>query len=101
MSKQPRTHSLPPTEICGYRIVKVLSPDRCFLAVSTTGGGGRRVVLKQLEQDCLLRGQLHPSIKERLARVRELAHLSIANLYSVEKENEDAYLVWEFIEGET
>ena len=49
----------------------------------------------------MMRGQLHPSIKERLARVRELAQMQVANLHSVEKEGSEAYLVWEHLEGET
>ena len=36
-----------------------------------------------MDHDCLLRGQLHPSIRERLSRVRELAHGGVANLYGV------------------
>ncbi|MGH7214319.1 MAG: protein kinase domain-containing protein [Tepidisphaeraceae bacterium] len=86
-------------EVCGYRIVRVLPAERGVLAQAPNGG--RRVVLKVLEPDCLLRGQLHPSIKERLERVRELAHLQVANLYGVEREEGTAYLIWEYLDGRT
>jgi len=54
-----------------------------------------------LEGDCLLKGQLHPMIKDRLGRVRELAHLGVANLHGAEREGERAFLVWEYVEGIT
>jgi len=63
--------------------------------------GGRHVVLKAIGEDCLLRGQLHPMIKDRLARVRELAHVGVANLLSAELLDGGAYLVWEYVEGIT
>jgi serine/threonine protein kinase len=67
--------------------------------------GGRRVVLKRLDPDCLLRSgpkpKLHPSIRDRLARVRELAHARVANLYGVEHDQGVTYLVWEYVEGQT
>src|SRR6266480_592821 len=62
---------------------------------------GKRVVLKMLEGDCLLKGMLHPMIKDRLGRVRELAHLGVANLRGAEREGERAFLVWEYVEGVT
>ena len=62
-------------------------------------GGGRRVVLKRLEDDCLLGGELHPLIHDRLSRVRELAHVGVANLLGVEADDGQAYLVWEYVEG--
>jgi len=58
-------------------------------------------VLKRLEDDCLHRQQLHPSIKDRLARVRELAHPRIATLRTVERWNGMACLVWTYLDGET
>src|SRR5437870_11901269 len=61
--------------------------------------GGRRVVLKRLDPDCLLDGQLHPSIRERLNRVRELPLTCVANLIGVEKVDGVAQLVWEFAAG--
>src|SRR5437773_1622481 len=61
--------------------------------------GGRRVVLKRLDPDCLLDGQLHPSIRERLHRVRELPLTCVANLMGVDKVERAGELVWEFVPG--
>ena len=47
----------------------------------------------------MLRGSLHPSVRDRLTRVRELAHGSVANLFGVEREGDVAYLMWEYVEG--
>jgi hypothetical protein len=111
-----------PAEICGYPIDSALSDSgSTYLAI---GPGGRGVVLKKMDDDCLLRGQLHPSIRERLARVRELAHGGVANLYGVAREGVSAqegtaairaaaaqdataaaggtggaWLIWEYVEG--
>jgi hypothetical protein len=59
-----------------------------------------RLTSKRLDADCLLDGQLHPSVRQRLERVRELPLMHVANLIGVEK-NEDgvAQLVWQFIPG--
>src|SRR5579871_1981073 len=84
--------------LCGYPVARVLLPDHTFLA---QGPGGRSVVLKTIDPDCMLRGALHPSVRDRLSRVRELAHPNVANLFGVEREDNDPYLVWEFIEGST
>jgi hypothetical protein len=43
-----------PQNLCGYRVIDSLREDCTYLA---TGPGGRRVVLKRLESDCLLRGR--------------------------------------------
>src|SRR4051812_15826439 len=101
-----------PAELCGYPVDSALSEaGATYLAI---GPGGRGVVLKKMEDDCLLRGQLHPSIRERLARVRELAHGGVANLYGVGREGEGeaaagtaggavggAWLIWEYVDGES
>ncbi|MDP9172488.1 MAG: hypothetical protein M3O30_01300 [Planctomycetota bacterium] len=79
-----------------YQITSVLTPDQTFLG---TGPTGRMVVLKLLGEDCLLRGKLHPSIRDRLARIRELAHVGVANLYGVERIEKQAFCVWEYIAG--
>ncbi len=84
-----------PRQICGCEIERALSGNT-FLAI---GPGGRSVVLKRMEDDCLLRGLLHPSIRERLQRVRELAHARVANLFGVGVEGEHAYLIWEYVGG--
>jgi len=83
-------------QICGCCIDQVLAEDRTFLAV---GPGGRNVVLKTIDPDCLLRGALHPHVRDRLGRVRELAHASVANLFGVEREAGTVYLIWEYVEG--
>jgi len=88
---------LPPESICGYTVLKTTSPDT-YVAFAD---GGRKVLLKPLDTDCLLHRQLHPSIKERLARVRELALKSAANLHGVERDAHGVFLVWEFVEGES
>ena len=51
--------------------MRALTPDVTYLGV---GDDGRQVVIKKLDTDCLLGAKLHPSIGERLNRVRELAH---------------------------
>src|SRR5260221_2295814 len=86
------------SEIGGYRILRALVPDQSWLGVAP---GGRQVVLKTLDEDCLWKGKLHPNIKDRLARVRELAHSGVANLYGVERDGSLTYLVWEFTQGQT
>lgn len=109
-----------PSEICGYRVESALLssladqadfPGPSYLAV---GPGGRGVVLKPLDRDCMLENGLHPSIKERLSRVRELALGGVANLYGVERDPAaanpaapaggpapPAWLVWEHVPGRT
>jgi hypothetical protein len=62
---------------------------------------GGRVVLKALEEDCLLDGEVHPSIQLRLNRVRELPMTAVANLHGVEVVDGRAVMVWEFVEGRT
>jgi tRNA A-37 threonylcarbamoyl transferase component Bud32 len=86
------------SDIGGYEVLRTLVPEQSWLAAAA---GGRKVVLKTLDDDCLWKGQLHPSIKDRLARVRELAHVGVANLYGVERDAGLTYLVWEYVEGET
>jgi serine/threonine protein kinase len=62
---------------------------------------GSNVVRKRLGEDCLLDGELHPSIAERLARVRELPVASVANLRGVERDEQGAWLVWQYVDGVT
>ena len=87
MSEEQTVAAQAPASICGYPVDCALSEaGTCYLAI---GPGGRGVVLKRMDDDCLLRGQLHPSIRERLARVRELAHGGVANLYGVARDAAD------------
>ena len=87
-----------PAELCGYAVEKPLTPGHSYLAA---GPGGRKIVLKKMDEDCLLRGDLHPSIRERLSRVRELAHAGVANLHGAARDGESAYMIWEFVPGQT
>jgi hypothetical protein len=87
-----------PPEIGGYAVVRTLVPEQSWLA---TASGGRQVVLKTLDEDCLWKGGLHPNIKDRLGRVRELAHVGVANLYGVERDEGLTYLVWDYVPGKT
>src|SRR5687768_3408959 len=100
------------TEICGYPIDSALQstqadePDFLGPSYLAIGPGGRGIVLKPLDRDCILTQGLHPSIKERLGRVRELALGGVANLYGVEREpgvpsSERAWLIWEYVRGKT
>jgi serine/threonine protein kinase len=82
-------------ELGEYTIIGVLSPGRSWLARA----GGRDVVLKILEEDCLLAGKLHPSIAERLSRVRELPQRYVANLHGVETDHDTTFLVWDYVPG--
>ena len=68
---EPTTHPAPPTSIGSYRIERELAPQRTYLATTTDG---RPVVLKTLDPDCLVEGQLHPSVRERLARPLSFLH---------------------------
>ena len=86
----------PPSQICDYPIDSALSDKGCYLAI---GPGGRGVVVKRMEDDCILKGQLHPAVRERLGRVRELAHGGVANLYGVERDAGEAWLIWEYVDG--
>jgi len=87
-----------PSDIGGYRILRTLRPDQSWLGLAN---GDRQVVIKTLDDDCLWKGQLHPNIRDRLARVRELAHAGVANLYGVERDGSLTYLVWEYTPGQT
>jgi serine/threonine protein kinase len=86
-----------PDQIGQYTVLRTFSPGRSVLAQGT----GRPVVIKMLDNDCLVRGRLHPSIHDRLSRVRELAHTGVANLHGVERQGGLAFAVWEYVEGDT
>src|SRR3954464_7435833 len=66
-----------------YHVVRELSAGKCWLAEDAAG---RRVVLKMLPEDCLAKGQLRASIRDRLARFREAAHGGLGNLLGVERD---------------
>lgn len=61
-----------------------------------------KLVLKPMDDDCLLDGELHPSIRLRLERVRELPVPAVANLHGVERGADGRpALVWQFVDGRT
>lgn len=92
------TASASPESIAGYRVVRRLG-ESSYLCLAA---GDRQVVLKPLDTDGVVNGKLHPSIKDRLGRVRELAHGGVANLYGVEKDAAGtAWLVWDYVDGQT
>jgi hypothetical protein len=62
---------------------------------------GQCVVLKPLNDDCLLDGGLHPSIRLRLSRIRELPMTAVANLHGVERVAGQAFLIWDYVAGRT
>ena len=88
----------PSLEVDSYRLIETLTADRTFLC---SDASANVVVLVKLEEDCLHRGQLHPSIRDRLARVRDLPHPRVATLRGVERWNGLACMVWVYLDGET
>ena len=92
----------PPTpsaseHLCGYQVRSWLTAQNTALCVTD---GGRLLILKTLPEECLPGGQLHPSVRDRLMRVKELAHRQVANFIGVERQDGGkAYLVWEYVEG--
>jgi tRNA A-37 threonylcarbamoyl transferase component Bud32 len=85
-----------PQEIGDYRVLAQLA-DGTYHAI---GPGGRAVVLKQVDPTCLLGDQLHSQIRDRLNAIRGLAHPQVANLYTVEREGEFVFTVWEYIDAQ-
>ena len=63
-----------------YRLIQPLTPLRTFLCHDASAN---IVVLVKLEIDCLHGQQLHPNIRDRLAKVRELPHARLATLRHV------------------
>ena len=65
-----------------------------------TDPAGRRVVVKPLPADCLHQGRLHPGVRDRLARVRELPAVGVAGLMGVERgAGGPAVTVWAYMSG--
>jgi serine/threonine protein kinase len=81
-----------------FTIIRNLNPAGTRLARDAVG---RDVVLKAIHADCLLGDGLHPGIADRLARVRELAHLGVANLYAIQNDGGQIVAVWQYLPGET
>jgi protein tyrosine kinase len=96
MTDVPATTPEIPADICGYPVDCALSDKDSYLAI---GPGGRGVVVKRMEDDCILKGQLHPAVRERLGRVREIAHGGVANLFGIERDAGRTWLIWEYVQG--
>lgn len=82
----------------GLRIGAVLKPDTTWRARDEAG---RRVVLKKLPDDCLLRGKLHPAIAQRLLRLREAPVANFGNLIGVQKTEVGVVIVSEWVSGQS
>jgi hypothetical protein len=67
--------------------------------MTSLGQSNSQTVRKRLDEDCLFAGELHPSIAERLNRVRELPVQAVANLNGVDRDEQGVWLVWQFVEG--
>ena len=91
-----------PVDLGGYQILRYLPGGNSALA---SARGSREIVIKPLDPDCLLRSKnqstLHPSIYDRLSRVRELPHGYVANFYGVERDQGHVFLIWQYVEGMT
>jgi serine/threonine protein kinase len=85
-------------EASGYQFEQTLSagPMGSFMCLDDRG---KPVVMKRLEDDCLHRDQLHPAIKDRLARIRELPHPRVATLRGAERFGSDVCMVWNYEPG--
>lgn len=93
-------------EVCGRRVERVLPGGMSVLCRGLVGEGW--VVMKPVPRGCLYVPpgsadgalELHPHVRDRLQRVRELADARVAGLCGVE---EDAALgpmaVWRYVEG--
>lgn len=60
---------------------------------------GREVALAPLDDDCLVDGELHEGIRQRLLRIRELPCRSVATLLGVIRRDGLVQLAWEAVEG--
>jgi hypothetical protein len=80
----------------GYQIERELKPATTWLARDATG---RPLVLKRLPKDCLRAGKLHPAVRDRLERFRELPLVTFATLIGVERQGDDVITVSEYIDG--
>ena len=95
MARTPPTPQ--PAELCGYAVVETLAPARPTSRSAPAGGASS---LKRLDPDCLHAPLLHPDVRDRLSRVRELAHAGVANLFGVGKDGATTPgSIWEYVEG--
>ena len=98
MMEEPGNAVATAGEVAGCTIIEELADSKGYLGQLD---GGRRVVLKVLDADCVQDLRLHPLIKDRLNRVRELATPMVANLRAVERDEDRVFLVWDYVEGQT
>lgn len=62
----------------------------------------RGIVRKPIDSDCLLNNELHPSVADRLERVRDLPVTGVANLNAVERDPDGSiWLIWQYLDGVT
>ena len=84
-----------------YRLIQTLASDRSFLCCDSSGNV---VVLQKLEADCLPGNRLHPGIRDRLSRIRELPLAEVAPFRGVERWNhaQTTYtcMVWLYLDGQ-
>jgi serine/threonine protein kinase len=83
--------------LCGYTVIRPLGPE----SLLASDERGRSIVIKKLNESCLLQGRLHPAIHARLQHVRELPLLNVSNLRGVERDGDRSYLIWDYVDGRT
>ena len=76
-----------------FAVQRVLS-DRTALAADA---GGRRVVLKPIDDDCMLESAIHPSVATRLERIQQLPTTVLARLIGVWRDGLRAVMAWEYV----
>ena len=86
------------SELPSYELLRELSPGRTWLVADSYA---RLLVLKTLSPDCLTQaGDLHPSIKIRLTRLRELPLGGFVNILGVERHATlGTVIVSQFVDG--
>ncbi len=87
-----------PPDLGSYRVRHVLADGRTF---ACDGPDGRPVVLKRLPDDCLYGDGLHPAVRDRLARVREVPHPAVSQLRGVDRLPAGTFAVWDDVPGTT
>lgn len=73
-----------------------LNPGVTWKSVDETG---QMVIYKRLPDDCCQKGQLHPSIRTRLQKLREIPAGSMVNLMGVLRNEWGVVLVSEYVPG--
>ena len=86
------------SDVPEFQIIETLTEGRTRRAIDASGNC---VILKSLDPACLQHGRLHPNVKERLARIRELPVRDLALLHGVELVDNQPVLVWDDLGGQT